>query len=71
VHERTGPGVTAIKEDPLKGVRYFMRNFTATAVKEHLRSQIEESDGSPKLTQKEIELERFIREGPFDWAAHS
>jgi hypothetical protein len=61
------PGdTTAIKEDSLKGVRYFLRNFTA--VKEHLRFQIEDSGGSPKLTPKEIELVRFVREGSFDWA---
>jgi hypothetical protein len=55
----------------MKGVRYFLRNFTATAVKEHLRSQIEDTGGSPKLTPKEVELVRFIREGSFDWTAHS
>jgi hypothetical protein len=54
---------------PMNGVRYFMRNFTATAVREHLRSQIEETGGSPKPTQKELELVRFIVEGSFDWRA--
>jgi hypothetical protein len=53
----------------LRGIRYFLRNFTATAVKEHLRSEIEGTGGSPELTGKEIELVRFIREGPFDWDA--
>jgi hypothetical protein len=53
----------------VSGVRYFMRNFTATAVKEHLRSQIEDSARSPRLTEKEVELVRFIREGSFDWEA--
>lgn len=53
----------------MNGVRYFMRNFTATAVKEHLRSQIEDSAGSPHLTEKEEELVRFIRQGSFDWEA--
>ncbi len=53
----------------MNGVRYFMRNFTATAVKEHLRSQIEDSAGSPRLTEKEVELVRFIRRGSFDWEA--
>ncbi|HEY1317199.1 MAG TPA: hypothetical protein VGF10_08285 [Gaiella sp.] len=53
----------------MKGVRYFLRNFTATAVKEHLRSQVEATDGAPALTDKEIELVRFIREGSFDWGA--
>ena len=50
----------------VKGIRYFMRNFTATAVKEHLRSQLEDSGGAPKLTPKEIELVRFIRQSSFD-----
>jgi hypothetical protein len=45
-----------------------MRNFTATAVKEHLRSQLEDTGGKPKLTPKEVELVRFIREGSADWA---
>ena len=44
-----------------------MRNFTASAVREHLRSQIEDSDGPPVLTENEIELVRFIRRGSFDW----
>jgi len=48
-------------------IRHFLRNFTATAVKDHLRSEIEVTGGSPKLTEKEIELVRFIREGSFDW----
>jgi len=44
----------------MKGARYFLRNFTATAVREHLRSQIEDTGGSPKLTKNELELVRFI-----------
>ena len=51
----------------MKGIRHFLRNFTATAVKEHLRSQIEDPGGSPEFTENEIELVRFIREGGFDW----
>jgi hypothetical protein len=39
-----------------------MRNFTATAVKEHLRSQLEDTGGDPNLTDKEIELVRYIRD---------
>jgi hypothetical protein len=50
-------------------VRHFLREFTATAVKEHIRSEIEDT-GSPELTQKELELVRFIREGQFDWDAY-
>jgi hypothetical protein len=51
----------------MRGMRYFLRNFTATATKEHLRSQIEDTSGSPELTPKEIELVRFIRDGSFAW----
>ncbi len=51
----------------MRGARYAMRNFTASAVREHLRSQIEDSDGPPVLTENEIELVRFIRGGSFDW----
>jgi hypothetical protein len=36
---------------------------------EHLRSELEDTDGSPQLTRKEIELVRFVREGSFDWEA--
>jgi hypothetical protein len=50
-----------------RGVRHFLREFTATAVKEHLRSQVEDHAGSPELTKKEIELVRFVREGSYDW----
>jgi hypothetical protein len=49
------------------GVRYLLRQFTATAVREHIRSQIEDNGGSPELTTNEIELVRFVRESPFDW----
>src|SRR6266511_5742887 len=53
----------------MKGIRHLLRDFTASAVKEHLRSQIENTDGPPDFTKNEIELVRFIREGSFDWAA--
>jgi hypothetical protein len=53
----------------VKGIRRFLRDFTATAVREHLRSAIEATGGSPDLTKNEIELVRFIREGSFDWGA--
>lgn len=56
-------------ETGMNGARYFMRNFTATAVREHLRSQAEDTGGSPKLTPKELELVRFICDGSFDWRA--
>jgi hypothetical protein len=51
----------------MRGIRHFLRNFTASAVKEHLRSEIEATGGSPELTKNEIELVRFIREGSVDW----
>lgn len=53
----------------MKGVRHFLRNFTATAVREHLRSAVEADEASPALTANEIELVRFVCEGPFDWRA--
>jgi hypothetical protein len=52
----------------MKGIRHFLRDFTASAVKEHLRSQVEDTEGPPELSKNEIELVRFIRERPFDWA---
>ena len=51
----------------MRGIRYGLRQFTATAVKEHIRSQIEDKGGSPALTKNEIELVRYVREGGFDW----
>jgi hypothetical protein len=44
-----------------------LRQFTARAVREHIRSQVEDSGSSPELTEKEIELVRFVRENRFDW----
>lgn len=43
----------------MRGVRYALRNFTAVAVKEHLRSQLDRADGDALLTPKEVELVRF------------
>jgi hypothetical protein len=51
----------------VNGVRHSMRNFTATAVKEHLRSQIEDTGGVPKLTDKEIGLARYVRDDSVKW----
>jgi hypothetical protein len=53
----------------MKGIRHFLRDFTATAVREHLRSAIETPGGSQDLTKNEIELVRFICEGSIDWRA--
>jgi hypothetical protein len=43
----------------MRGIRHFFRNFTALAVKEHLRSQIEREPNGAELTPNEIELVRF------------
>ena len=53
----------------IRGVRHLLREFTATAVKEHLRAQVEDTDGPPKLTRKEVELVRFVGQGRFVWDA--
>ena len=53
----------------MHGIRHFLRNFTATAVKEHLRSQVEDTGGVPNLTDKEIDLVRYIRDGSVQWDA--
>ena len=50
-------------------MRRFLRNFTALAVREHLRSEVEAGRGVPKLTENEVELVRFIVDGSFDWNA--
>ena len=43
----------------MKGIRHFFRNFTALAVKEHLRSQIDDAGSGAGLTPKEVDLVRF------------
>jgi hypothetical protein len=54
----------------MRGVRHFLRQYTAMAVKEHIRSQVEDQGRSPELTVNEIELVRYIRETRFDWDAY-
>jgi len=54
----------------MRGVRYLLRQYTAMAVKEHIRSQVESAAEPPQLTANEIELVRFIRGGRFDWDAY-
>jgi len=49
----------ALSFQGMRGIRYFFRNFTALAVKEHLRSQIERTGSGAELTPKEVELVRF------------
>ena len=53
----------------MKGIRHFMREFTAMSVKEHLRSQLEDTGGSPDLTKREVELVRFVLARPTGWGA--
>jgi hypothetical protein len=43
----------------VRGIRYRLRNFTALAVREHLRSQVEHSAREPELTPNEVALVRF------------
>ena len=40
------------------------------AVKEHIRSQVENQARPPELTKNEIELVRFVRDERFDWDAY-
>jgi len=40
----------------MKGIRYYVRNFTAVAVMEHLRSQIEREGGRGELTRTRSSL---------------
>ncbi len=54
----------------MHGIRWFLRDFTARAVREHLRSQAEDRDGPPELTPSEVELVRSIRQGSFDRNAY-
>ena len=51
----------------MKGVRHALRNFTALAVREHLRSETEARGDAADLTSNELELVRFIVQGTFDW----
>jgi len=43
----------------MKGLRYLLRNFTALSVKEHLRSQLEQTEDEGELTPNEVALVRF------------
>jgi hypothetical protein len=46
----------------MRGLRYLLRNYTALAVTEHLRSQIEQKANEAELTSNEVELVRFTAE---------
>jgi hypothetical protein len=50
----------------MHGIRHLIRDFTATAVKEHLRSQLDSGE-APKLTRNETELLRFVAQRAADW----
>ena len=49
----------------MRGLRYLLRNFTALAVREHLRSQMERPGTDTELTPNEVALVRFA-EGNLD-----
>ena len=53
----------------MKGIRKYLREITAIAVREHLRSKIEETGASTHLTKNEIHLLRFILDYSFYWGA--
>lgn len=53
----------------MKGIRHLLRDFTTSAVKEHLRSQLEDTGGAPELTKNEVELVRFVRERSADFGS--
>jgi hypothetical protein len=53
----------------MERIRRFLRQFTAMAVLQHLRSETQ-SGKPPRLTENEVELVRFVREGSFDWTAY-
>jgi len=50
------------------GIRHFLREFTASAVKEHLRSQLD-SARDPELTTNEVELVQFVLQRSSEWNA--
>jgi hypothetical protein len=45
----------------MRGPRYLLRNFTALAVREHLRSQVERAESGAELTPNEVALVRFTK----------
>jgi hypothetical protein len=59
----TPPSPWSREETSLGRIRHFLRDFTASAVKEHLRSELAASGGAPELTKNEIELVRFTVKG--------
>jgi hypothetical protein len=58
------PGQEFLLFEGVKGPRYWLRNFTALAVRERLRSQVERAAPAAELTPNEVALVRFA-------AAHS
>jgi hypothetical protein len=46
----------------MKALRYLLRNYTALAVNEHLRSPLEQKASEAELTPNEVELVRFTAE---------
>lgn len=54
-----GRGWEFLLFEDVKGPRYMLRNFTALAVREHLRSQVERAEPGAGLTPNEVALVRF------------
>ena len=52
----------------MNGIRHFLREFTASAVKEHLRSQLD-SAPDPELTTNEVDLVQFVLQRSSEWNA--
>jgi hypothetical protein len=53
----------------MNGLRHFMRNLTARAVREHLESQAEAAVEAPELTTNELDLVRYVVACQYDWRA--
>ena len=51
----------------MNGIRHLLRELTASAVKEHLRSQLD-SARNPELTTNEVELVRFVLQRSMEWS---
>ena len=51
----------------MNGLRHFMRNFTALAVREHLESQVDGRADAPERTRNELDLVRYVVAGQYAW----
>ena len=53
----------------IERVRRVLRNFTALAVRQHLRTEVDAGRALPNLTENELKLVRYIVDGSYDWSA--